>query len=124
MKKPESTAPSATITDESQCSPRPTRRSPKRKIPRKDDSAKKAKTPSMNSVWPTTGPAYCEKRAQFVPNWNSIGMPVTTPVAKVIAKMRAQNRAASPYSGRPRRSSIVLSTAISTPSPIVRTGNR
>ena len=78
----------------------------------------------MKSVCPTTGPANCEKRAQFVPNWNSIGMPVTTPVANVIAKIRAQNRAARPYSRLSVRSSSVFRTAIRTPSPIVRTGNR
>jgi hypothetical protein len=51
-------------------------------------------------------------------------MPVTTPAAKVIAKMRAQNRAAEPYAALPVRSSMVLSTAINTPNPIVRTGKR
>ena len=96
MKNPESTAPSATITADSQCRAGPRRRSPKRNSPRNEDSAKKAKTPSMNRVWPTTGPAKCENLAQFVPNWNSIGMPVTTPAANVTAKMRAQNRAAEP----------------------------
>ena len=78
----------------------------------------------QESVWPTTGPAKCENLAQFVPNWNSIGIPVTTPVAKVTAKMRAQNRAAWPYCGSLVLSSTVLSTAINTPSPIVRTGKR
>jgi len=42
-----------------------------------------------------TGPAYAENRAQLVPNWNSIGMPVTTPIAKLRPKMRIQKRAAS-----------------------------
>jgi hypothetical protein len=50
----------------------------------------------MNSVCPTTGPANWENRAQFVPNWKLHRMPVTTPAAKVMAKMRAQNRAAWP----------------------------
>ena len=36
-----------------------------------------------------------EKRAQLVPNWNSIGMPVTTPNAKLMPKICAQKRAAS-----------------------------
>ena len=48
----------------------------------------------MASVCPITPPADFEKRAQLVPNWNSMGMPVTTPMAKLMAKMRAQNRAA------------------------------
>jgi hypothetical protein len=38
-------------------------------------------------------PAKREKAAQLVPNWNSRGMPVTTPITKVTAKILAQNRA-------------------------------
>ena len=41
-----------------------------------------------------TPPAKAENTAQFVPNWNSSGMPVTTPTAKLMAKMRIQKRAA------------------------------
>jgi hypothetical protein len=117
-------APAPTISALSQWSTGRTRVSPNRNTPMNDDSAKNANTPSMKSVCPTTGPANCEKRAQFVPNWNSIGMPVTTPAAKVIANTRAQNRAQSPYS-RPRpANSKVFSVAIRTPNPIVRTGKR
>ena len=36
----------------------------------------------MASGWPMTPPVAAEKRAQWVPNWNSIGIPVTTPIAK------------------------------------------
>ena len=50
----------------------------------------------MNSVCPTTPPAKWEKRAQLVPNWNSMGMPVTTPIPKVTAKIFAQNLASAP----------------------------
>ncbi len=42
-----------------------------------------------------TPPAWAENRAQLVPNWNSSGMPVTTPTAKLSPKIRIQNRAAS-----------------------------
>ena len=35
-----------------------------------------------------------ENCAQLVPNWNSMGMPVTTPMAKLMAKIFAQKRAA------------------------------
>ena len=62
--------------------------------PRKVDSRKNEKTPSIASVCPMTPPADLENRAQFVPNWNSMGMPVTTPIAKLMAKIRAQKRAA------------------------------
>ena len=52
--------------------------------------------PSMASVWPMTPPAKLENRAQLVPNWNSIGMPVTTPTAKLIAEdPRPEARGAS-----------------------------
>jgi hypothetical protein len=47
-------------------------------------------TPSIARVWPITPPAALEKAAQLVPNWNSMGMPVTTPTAKLMPKMRAQ----------------------------------
>jgi hypothetical protein len=46
---------------------------------------------SSNCTVPITPPANVENRAQFVPNWNSMGMPVTTPMAKLTAKIFAQN---------------------------------
>ena len=49
----------------------------------------------MASVWPITPPAARENCAQLVPNWNSMGMPVTTPMAKLMPKMWAQKRAES-----------------------------
>src|ERR1017187_2763621 len=78
----------------SQCLLGPSFFSPNKNRPRKLDSMKNENTPSMASVCPITPPADFEKRAQLVPNWNSIGMPVTTPMAKLMAKIRAQNRAA------------------------------
>ncbi len=42
-----------------------------------------------------TAPECFEKFDQFVPNWNSIGMPVTTPTAKFSPKIFAQNRTAA-----------------------------
>src|SRR5712691_2581174 len=61
---------------------------------RKLDSRKKANVPSIASVCPMTPPANEEKRAQLVPNWNSMGMPVTTPTAKLIPSTRSQKREA------------------------------
>jgi hypothetical protein len=49
----------------------------------------------MTSGWPMTPPVARENDAQFVPNWNSIGMPVTTPSVKLIPKIFAQKRATS-----------------------------
>jgi len=40
------------------------------------------------------GPAKRENCDQFVPNWNSIGIPVTTPITKLTPKILAQKRAA------------------------------
>ena len=62
--------------------------------------------PSMARVCPITPPAYFEKSAQFVPNWNSIGIPVTTPMAKLSPKIFAQNRTALLYFSSPVRSAI------------------
>jgi hypothetical protein len=57
MKKPESQEPTNTNRAEIQWMRALTRPRPARKIPRNTDSAKKAKTPSMASVWPITPPA-------------------------------------------------------------------
>ncbi len=51
--------------------------------------------PSMARVCPMTPPANREKIDQLVPNWNSIGMPVTTPNTKLMPKIFPQKRAAS-----------------------------
>ena len=73
-----------------------------------------------------------------MPNWNSIGMPVTTPTAKLTAKIFAQNRAADSYCSRSssdlRQSTkrwsarpayaTVFNHATNSASPIVRMGNR
>ena len=50
-----------------------------------------------------TPPAWPENCAQLVPNWNSMGMPVTTPTAKLSPKMRIQNRAAASKRSSPVR---------------------
>ena len=41
-----------------------------------------------------TPPVICEKRDQLVPNWNSMGMPVTTPARKLMPNTLVQKRAA------------------------------
>jgi len=94
MNQPDNHDPRNNITADRKCTRGPKRFSPKRKRPRKVDSAKKANMPSMAKVVPMTPPAKAENRAQLVPNWNSSGMPVTTPIAKLRPKMRPQKRAA------------------------------
>ncbi len=44
-----------------------------------------------------TPPVRRENSDQLVPNWNSMGMPVTTPSTKLMAKILAQKRAATLY---------------------------
>jgi len=88
------------------------------------DSRKKANIPSMASVVPTTPPAYWLKRAQLVPNWNSMGMPVTTPTAKLRPKTRTQNRAPASQAGSSVRSAFHLKITMRSASPVVSCGNR
>ena len=97
MKKPEIQEPRKTRKAEVQCIQRESRFSPKRKRPRKADSRKKEKIPSMASGIPMTPPVRRENSAQLVPNWNSMGIPVTTPSRKFTAKILAQKRAATSY---------------------------
>ncbi len=93
MKPPEAHVPNQTMKAENQCIRWPKVRSPNRKIPRKADSMKKAKAPSIATVCAMISPAAAEKRDQLVPNSNSNGTPVTTPMIKVTAKILAQKRA-------------------------------
>jgi hypothetical protein len=50
--------------------------------------------PSAASAEPNTSPTNREYTAQLVPNWNSITMPLATPMAKLRAKIFVQNFAA------------------------------
>ena len=78
----------------------------------------------MASGWPITPPESRENRAQLVPNSNSMGMPVTTPKTKLMAKMRPQKRAARSHCSLPVLSATVLSTTISSARPMVSCGKR
>ena len=40
---------------------------------------------------PMTDPAICENLEKVRPNWNESTIPVTTPIAKLMAKMFSQN---------------------------------
>ena len=57
--------------------------------------------------------------SRLVPNRNSIGMPVTTPIAKFRAEIRPQNRAASLYDSSRRRRASDLNSTKSSARPIV-----
>jgi hypothetical protein len=93
-------------------------------LPRKVDSRKKAKTPSMASGWPITPPVRRANSDQLVPNWNSMGMPVTTPRRKLMAKIFAQKRAAWFQRSSPERRAMSFMTTISSASPMVSCGKR
>ncbi len=80
--------------------------------------------PSMASVWPITPPEYRVNAAQFVPNWNSMGIPVTTPTAKVRPRIFAQNRTATAYRSSPVRRARHFQNTRNHTSPIVSWGNR
>src|SRR6202040_3223993 len=68
MKYPESHEPSQTRKAAHQWPMRPSLFSPNKSKPRKVDSRKNEKMPSIANVWPITPPAALEKAAQFVPN--------------------------------------------------------
>ena len=87
-------------------------------------SRKNANMPSIANVCPTTPPAYLEKPAQLVPNWNSIGMPVTTPTAKLSPKILAQKPAARLYLSSPVRRARHFQYTRNHAKPMVNWGNR
>src|SRR5260370_11156223 len=94
MKKPEIHDPTKTKKDDDKCFHGERRFSPKRNNPKNADSRKNEKTPSITSGCPITPPVTRANSAQLVPNWNSIGMPVTTPSTKLTPNTLAQKRAA------------------------------
>ncbi len=55
------------------------------------DSRKKASSASIASGAPKMSPTKREYSDQFMPNWNSCTMPVTTPIAKLMRKSLPQN---------------------------------
>src|SRR3954451_9521398 len=100
MKKPDSHEPTNMKIAETQWTTGLTRPRPARKTPKNTDSAKKANTPCMASVCPITPPAQFENFAQLVPNWNSSGIRVTAPTAKLTAKIFAHKPAGFSYCSR------------------------
>ena len=64
---------------------------PKIHMPRKVDSRKKASSASIASGAPKMSPTKREYSDQFMPNWNSWTIPVTTPIAKLMMKSLPQN---------------------------------
>ena len=59
-----------------------------------------------------------------MPNWNSIGMPVTTPAAKLIVKIVVQKRAERASISEPVVAARQVYQATKGARPIVPIGNR
>ena len=60
--------------------------------PRNVDSRKNAASPSIASGAPKMFPTSREYAPQFIPNWNSCTIPVTTPIATLITSSMPKNR--------------------------------
>ncbi len=75
----------------SRCSFFGSRSQPKIHMPMKVDSRKKASSAFSASGAPKMSPTKREYSDQFMPNWNSCTMPVTTPAAKLIRKSFPKN---------------------------------
>ena len=95
------------------------RSQPKIQTPRKVDSRKKASSASIASGAPNTSPTKREYSLQFIPNWNSCTMPVTTPMAKLIRKSFPKNLVRRSHFSSPVRYQTVCMIATSGASPIV-----
>ena len=92
---------------------------PKIHSPMNVASRKNASRPSIASGAPKTSPTKREYSDQFMPNWNSCTMPVTTPIAKLMRKTLAPERVMRRYSALPVRYQAVCKIADEERSPIV-----
>src|SRR5690348_10117972 len=68
--------------------------------------------------------AASENRDQFVPNWNGMMMPVTTPIANDTEKMRIQKRETRSHISSRVKTYRPSSTAIYDARPTVNAGSR
>ena len=106
------------------CTPRGSRSQPKIHSPRNVDSMKNAASPSIASGAPNTSPTKREYSLQFMPNWNSCTMPVTTPIAKLIRNSLPKNRVSRSQRSSPVRHQMVCMIATSGARPIVSGTNK
>ena len=104
--------------------PRGSLSQPKIQSPMNVASKKNASRPSSASGAPKTSPTKREYSDQFMPNWNSCTMPVTTPMAKLMRKILPKNRVMRRYSALPVRYHAVWKTAAVVARPIVIGTNR
>src|SRR5438477_12754414 len=101
IQKAESVVPSATIAVENKYNQGGTRGRPNSRIPKKLASRKKAVKVSYDRSGPWIGPDICDSTLQFVPNWNAMTIPETTPSPKATPKILSQNSNIRRYTGRP-----------------------
>ncbi len=92
MKNAESAEPTETSQIDTRCVLAETRPFAKIQKPMNVDSRKKAISASIASGAPKMSPTKREYWLQFMPNWNSWMIPVTTPTANEISISRPKNR--------------------------------
>jgi hypothetical protein len=71
---------------DARCTRGDSRSRPRIQSPRRVGSVENARSPSAARGAPEMFPTKVEKRYQFIPNWSSSTIPVTTPVAKLMRK--------------------------------------
>ncbi len=99
---------------------------PKIQRPMNVASRKNASSPpsSASGGAPNTSPTKREYSDQFMPNWNSCTMPVTTPMAKLMRKIVPKKRVSFRYSTLSVRYHAVWKIAAVVARPIVIGTNR
>src|SRR6202171_1670022 len=97
----ENVVPSATIAVENKENHVGTRLRPKMRTPKKLASSMKAVKVSYIRSGPWIGPDILDNTLQFVPNWNAITIPDTTPSPNATPNIFSQNSKITRYTGRP-----------------------
>ena len=97
---------------------------PKIHTPKKVDSMKKATNASIAKGAPKISPTKREYPDQFMPNWNSWMIPVTTPMEKLIKNNLPQNLAMCLYFSSPVFTYTDSMTAVRNDRPMVSGTNK
>ncbi len=116
--------PKATSQVTPRCCSRLRRSQPKKNRPTKVASRKNAVSASRASGAPNTSPTKWLKYDQLVPNWNSMVMPVATPMAKLMPNSLPQNLVMSRQMVRPVMTQTLSMMASMNDRPSVSGTNR
>ncbi|GCC44964.1 hypothetical protein chiPu_0029061 [Chiloscyllium punctatum] len=92
-------------------------------MPKKLASNMKAVNVSYDNSGPWIGPLILDSSLQFVPNWNPITMPDTTPIPNATPNILSQNSKRTRYALRPVRMCSASSRVSQAAKPIVKAGN-